>query len=99
MQRRDMMKKSLFGIGAVAAVGVAETATAAPAKKRAEEEWDVVVVGAGFAGMCAALEASEKGAKVVLLEKNGTPRRNHGVFFGLDRRCGKPLSEEPSGRQ
>ena len=73
MQRRDMMKKSLFGIGAVAAVGVAETATAAPAKKRAEEEWDVVVVGAGFAGMCAALEASEKGAKVVLLEKMGRP--------------------------
>ena len=73
MQRRDMVKTSLFGIGAVAAAGIAETAAAAPAKKRTREEWDVVVVGAGFAGMCAALEAAEQGAKVVLLEKMGRP--------------------------
>lgn len=30
---------------------------------------DVVVVGAGFAGMCAAVSAGQEGAKVVLLEK------------------------------
>ena len=42
-------------------------------KKRLSENWDVVVVGAGFAGMCAALEAAERGAKTVLLEKMNRP--------------------------
>ncbi len=34
---------------------------------------DVVVGGAGFAGLCAAVRAGQLGAKVVLLEKNNTP--------------------------
>jgi tricarballylate dehydrogenase len=33
------------------------------------ETWDVIVVGAGNAAMCAALSAAEQGAKVVVLEK------------------------------
>lgn len=37
-----------------------------------EIDADVVVVGGGTAGMTAALAASEKGAKVVVLEKTGT---------------------------
>ena len=73
MQRRDIVKTSLFGIGAAAAAGISEAAVAKPGKQRASETWDVVVVGAGFAGMCAALEAAEQGAKVVLLEKMGRP--------------------------
>ena len=32
--------------------------------------WDVAVVGGGPAGMMAAGRAAEKGAKVILLEKN-----------------------------
>ena len=32
---------------------------------------DVVVVGAGMAGMCAAVSAAQSGAKVILLEKTG----------------------------
>ena len=34
--------------------------------------WDVIVVGGGPAGMIAAGRASEKGAKVLLVEKNDT---------------------------
>lgn len=37
------------------------------------EEYDLAVIGAGPAGMMAALRASECGAKVVLLEKNNIP--------------------------
>ena len=61
--------------GAAAAAGVSLPASAAvePKSKIAREEWDVVVVGAGFAGLCAALEAKEKGAKVLLIEKMGRP--------------------------
>lgn len=36
----------------------------------ATEECDIVVVGSGTSGMCAALRAAEKGASVVCLEKN-----------------------------
>ena len=34
-------------------------------------EADLVVVGAGAAGMPAAVQATEKGAKVIVLKKNG----------------------------
>lgn len=36
------------------------------------EDWDVVVVGGGNAALCAAIEAAEAGAKVVMLE--GAPK-------------------------
>ena len=70
MQRRDLVRTGLIG-AAAAAAGAAQAAS--PEKKRLTEDWDVVVVGAGFAGMCAALEAAEKGAKTVLIEKMNRP--------------------------
>jgi predicted flavoprotein YhiN len=35
--------------------------------------WDVVVVGAGAAGLLAAIHASERGRRVLVLEKNRKP--------------------------
>src|SRR5439155_6254787 len=37
------------------------------------ETWDVVVVGAGAAGLLAAVRAAERGRRVLLLEKNRKP--------------------------
>ena len=37
---------------------------------KAEDVWDVVVIGGGPAGMMAAGRAAERGAKVILIEKN-----------------------------
>jgi len=39
-------------------------------KDGSKESFDVVVIGGGPSGMMAAIEASELGAKVALLEKN-----------------------------
>ena len=40
---------------------------------RYDEEFDVIVVGYGFAGSVAAIEAARTGAKVVLIEKTTVP--------------------------
>src|ERR1700680_3849871 len=38
-----------------------------------EASWEVVVIGAGAAGLMAALRAAERGKRVLLLEKNRKP--------------------------
>jgi fumarate reductase flavoprotein subunit len=43
---------------------------------------DIVIVGAGGAGMCAAITALEGGAKVVIFEKSRTPGANQTSFAG-----------------
>ncbi|MFC1576810.1 NAD(P)/FAD-dependent oxidoreductase [Candidatus Omnitrophota bacterium] len=39
------------------------------------ERFDAVIIGAGPAGMMASIRAAERGRKVLLLERNGTPGR------------------------
>src|SRR5579864_7126058 len=39
----------------------------------AEATWDVAVIGAGAAGLMAALRAAERGRRTLLLEKNRKP--------------------------
>src|SRR5205807_5939419 len=38
-----------------------------------ESSWDVVVMGAGAAGLLAAIRAAERGRRTLLLEKNRRP--------------------------
>lgn len=75
IKRRDLLKGGLVTAGAGVVAALTNTAHAAtPAAKTPEVEYyDTVVVGAGFAGLCCAIEAQEKGAKVILLEKMGRP--------------------------
>ena len=72
LSRRHFMSTAL-GAGALTLTPLARAADSQSPAKRRTENFDVVVVGAGFAGMCAALEAREKGANVVLLEKMSSP--------------------------
>lgn len=44
-----------------------------PPADETDESVDVLVIGAGGAGLAAAIEAAEAGAQVVLLEKNASP--------------------------
>jgi len=77
LTRRDFLK-STGGAAAVAgiaigglAVGTKEAAAAAgPMPKKWDETYDVVVIGSGFAGLAAAIEAKNAGVKdVVVLDK------------------------------
>jgi len=64
---------------------------------RWDVECDVLVVGSGAAGACAALEAAHAGARVVALERaggpGGTSAMSGGIIYlgggtGLQRACG-----------
>lgn len=64
---------SVLGITSVQASGPAEPAKSAEPAKPVElpKSADVVIIGAGAAGTAATMAAAEKGASVVLLEKQG----------------------------
>ena len=49
--------------------------------------WDVIVVGGGNAGLCAAIEAAEAGAKVLILEVAPKPYRGGNSRHTRNFRC------------
>ena len=72
ISRRNLVKGAALGtaaIGAMSAATALADEAAAPAGVEFADEYDVVVLGMGGAGMCAAIAAYEEGAKVLLCEK------------------------------
>jgi FAD binding domain/TAT (twin-arginine translocation) pathway signal sequence len=69
--RRDFVKTAAASVGAVALSGVASGELEAQGRAvKWDKEADVVVVGAGAAGLPAAIEAAEGGASVILIDAN-----------------------------
>ncbi len=58
------------------------------------EEFDVVIVGSGFAGLAAALEARGNGSSVVVLEKMRVLGGNSAISGGLVGAAGSPLQKD-----
>jgi len=58
------------------------------------ETFDVVVIGSGFAGLAAAIEARESGASVVVLEKMKAPGGNSAISDGGIAAAGTFLQEK-----
>lgn len=93
--RRDFLKAA----GAAAAVAGAGFAVSSAYADEADqvnwdEECDVLVVGCGFAGMAAAIEAKEAGADVVIIDKMGMWGGNSSLNGGDMAAVGTPLQEE-----
>ena len=66
-----------MGFDPASYAGAAAPAEAAPAEKAEETlDCDVVVIGAGGAGMTAAITASDEGANVIILESTSFPGGN-----------------------
>jgi succinate dehydrogenase/fumarate reductase flavoprotein subunit len=71
LSRRDFVKTAAAGLGAATLAGVTPSVTDAQARGiKWDKEADVVVVGAGAAGLPAAIEAAEGGASVILIDAN-----------------------------
>ena len=70
LNRRDFMKMATVGAGAAAVLTSLDLTDAlAKMPKKWDMDVDIVVIGAGGAGLAAATEAAARGAKVVVLEK------------------------------
>ena len=77
MNRRKFFKNSV--LSAIGTAGLLKTAEAAEAAKSSDQnvqEYDIVVIGSGCAGLTTAIEAADLGAKVVVLEKMFGPFGN-----------------------
>ena len=67
--RRQFLKKTGIGVGAIALGQSGRAASAQLPKGISQEKHDVVVIGTGLAGLSAALEARMNDADVIILEK------------------------------
>lgn len=83
----DISRRSFFKMGAVGAGMLAlgtSTANAVDAKKvHYDEEYDVVIIGSGYAALAAGIAATKKGDKVILIEKMGRLGGNSVINGGL----------------
>ena len=91
IKRRDFIKGALIGTGALAFTGFgSEITEAAAAPKKWDAEADVIILGFGGAGACAAIEAADAGAKVLILEKQpkdkliNNTRMSGGIYHSPD---------------
>lgn len=61
---------------------------------KATEAADVIVIGAGMAGMCAAISAAEEGAKVILLEKTSDVKFRGFDYGAIDSKMQKKIGNK-----
>lgn len=86
------VKDALEAAGAAAAFTEAKNAGAD--KKDEEKTTDVVIVGAGLAGISAAIEARNAGSDVIVVEKLGRVGGNSVASGGIIYATGSPINSE-----
>lgn len=96
MNRREFIKKTaatglvLAGTATLAGCGLGSGGESI----KWSEEADIVIIGSGFAGLAAALEATEAGAKVKIIEKMPTPGGNSIINGGDMAAAGSKMQAE-----
>lgn len=86
LSRKQFLSRALAVTGAAALGAAATAAWADEAEGAYDLEYDVVVIGSGFAGCSAAIEAAKAGSTVLMLEK--APEAAAG---GNSRVCGQQI--------
>ncbi|MDP3416538.1 FAD-dependent oxidoreductase [Falsiroseomonas sp.] len=93
--RRGLLSVASVGLGAgMAAFGGAQAATLPT--PQTQHRADVIVIGGGMAGCAAALEATERGASVIVLDKAGRLGGNSILAAGI---FALPLGDSAAARQ
>jgi urocanate reductase len=101
--RRQFIKNTALAGGAIATTGAlgASSASAAVLPEKWDKVADVVVIGSGIAGMSAAVEAADGGAKVVVLEKDSVAggaakfSGGHMIVAGTDVQARANIEDKP----
>ncbi|MCD8213527.1 MAG: FAD-dependent oxidoreductase, partial [Campylobacter sp.] len=83
LSRRDFVKFSAMGAGALAFSGTNLMAAVNEKEVKWDEEFDVVVIGSGFAGLSAGIKAAKRGLSVAIIEKMGRIGGNSVVNGGI----------------
>ena len=95
LTRRDLVRQGLAGAaltGATLAGTTAGDAAPRPIPKKWDHTADVVCIGYGGAGACAAIEAHDAGAKVLILEKMAQAAATPGCPG--EGSCAPPISQD-----
>lgn len=90
--RRRLIIGGALGSAAALAGNVAQAAT--QDKPKFDKVYDIIVVGSGFAGLAAALEARLGGAEVLLIEKMPAFGGNSAINGGAFSVAGSPLQKK-----
>jgi flavocytochrome c len=87
LSRRGFLKTSggaaLAGMAAGSLFSITPKAFGSGIPEKWDEQFDVVIVGSGFAGLAAAIEAKQAGASVLVLEKMRVPGGNSIINGGV----------------
>ena len=87
MSELNLARRSLLKTGAAMAATLMASAAAnagipAAQVKKFDAEYDVVIIGSGFAGMACALKAARGGKKVLMIEKMPVVGGNSAICGG-----------------
>jgi fumarate reductase flavoprotein subunit len=91
-RRQFVTGTGLAGAALLSGYGLKE-AKAAPIPKKWDMDADVVIMGFGGAGVCAAIEAAKAGASVLLLEKEEVPGGSTTISGGIVYAAGTKLQK------